>query len=277
MSKNEWERGELTLPRAAIVPIRRAIIARNNAIADEALALSKKVWKEATAAEKRGGFALLDKVLALGGTTKYGYSGAEKVGNDVTERALDILNYSVHRPARPPQKQNAGHLGATATAFRVSSASVSFDTATGVMSWNVDENNRAVDRAHESWLGQTLFNEIKRVKWTRGTGGWFTGNDEYNRESDNFGSGANYVTTAFGPVGAENHPSRTEEFTKSDGTRVTRAALSELQSKVWAREARDQARFARAMSGSSRGKTSAASTAGSFAPRHNSAPSGYLR
>lgn len=278
MSRNDWESGELTLPRAAIVPIRRAIIARNNKTADDALTLAKKVWKEATAKEKSNGHLLMEKVYATGGTRRYSYGQVTMDPNDVTERAREILNaHGAHYPTRPPQKQNAGHLGATASAFRCGEATVSFDSATGVMEWSTGENNRAVERAHDTWLAQTLFDEIKKVKWTRGTGGWFTGNDEYNQESRHEGAGGNYVTMAYGPVGAETHPLRTEPFTRSDGTRVTREALSAMQTKLWEKERRAEAKFARAMASAGRGKTSAASTAGSFAPRHNSAPSGYLR
>jgi len=276
----EWEHGEVTLPRSAVVPLRRAIIARNNQIADAGLALAKKVWSEATAKQKRDPRYLGDAVLQAGGDRRYDRFQGRSFYADTaaTGRAQQILDveYFNSKP-RPPQKQNAGHLGATATEFHVSGLSVSFDTKTGKMDWDVGENNHAVDAAHETWLAETVFEELGKIRWTRGTGGWFTGNDEYNRDDSGPGGGGNYVTSAFGPVGMEHHPSHTQPFTKSDRTRVTSEMLTEAQRKLYAREARAQAAYARALSGSSRRKTTVASTAGSFAPHARSTPDIRLR
>lgn len=278
MSRYDWEKGTITLPRAAIVPIRRALVAANNKVADDGLALAKKVWSEATAKEKATPHVLHEKVFAAGGTRRYLNGTVYSDSNDTTRRAIAILGgLYVGSVPRPPQKKNAGHLGATATEFRRGEASVTFDPKTGKMEWDTGDNNHAVEGAHESWLGKTLFAQLDAVKWTRGTGGWFTGNDEYNRENDEYGGGQNYVTFALGPIGAEHHPMKCREFTKSDGTRVTSAHLSEMQRKLWARQARAQAALARALSGTSRGKTTAKSTAGSFAGRFDAPPTGYLR
>lgn len=280
MSRNDWESGEIMLPRAAIVPIRRELVKRNNEHAEKALALAKKVWNEASAKQKKDPWHFLNRLAEVAGTPRsaVGYPTVREP-NSLTDRAADILGAgNIHGTPRPPQKQNTGMLGATTTEFRAGVATAVFDSATGKLTWDTGEGNNAVDRAHKSWLGETLFAELGKVKWTRGTGGWFTGNDEYNQEHREEGFGGNYVTRAIGPVGAENHPDRVDPFTKSDGTHVSKEMISGMIRQHWAKQARAEAQFARAMAGGSiRRKTPAKSTAGSFASKQNDAPTSYLR
>lgn len=287
MSRNEWESGEITLPRAAIVPIRRALVDRNNKIADDGLALAKRVWASATAAEKKNFMALNDKLDALGGRPRYDGWNRVPDRSPELERAAEILNvYYGGATPRPPQKQNAGHLGVTETSFRHGEATVSFDAKSGVMRWDVRDNNHAVSSAHAGWLGETLFAQLEQVKWTRGTGGWFTGNDEYNQDTDWVGGGGNYVTTAWGPIGLENHPYKTFPFTKSDGTRVTQNDIHRLAAEQEEKQAKAERKYQRELA--KRRKEAAASgmqgrvgagvsTGGQWTTRVNSAPFGSLR
>lgn len=77
-------------------------------------------------------------------------------------------------------------------------AGIGFDRQRRVVTWEVGENNHSVERAHEHHTGKEFFRRLARVNWTRGTGGEIVGNDEYNRDNDNAGGGANYVTQRFG-------------------------------------------------------------------------------
>jgi hypothetical protein len=76
---------------------------------------------------------------------------------------------------------------------------VTFDLKARTVRWGVSENNHAVERARESWLGRAFFRALDRVNWTRGTGGTIVGNDEYNSDSEYEGGGANYVTASYPP------------------------------------------------------------------------------
>ena len=80
-------------------------------------------------------------------------------------------------------------------------------------------------------MGQVFFGELAKVRWTRGTGSVFTGNDEYNQDASYEGGGANYVTTAYGPVGAAEAPAKCQPYTDSQGNRVTRDQLWEVHQK----------------------------------------------
>lgn len=51
------------------------------------------------------------------------------------------------------------------------------------MRWGVSENNHACDNAWDHPMGKILDQELKRITWTRGSGGVIEGNDEYNVEA----------------------------------------------------------------------------------------------
>lgn len=96
--------------------------------------------------------------------------------------------------------------------LQVDEASVSFDLKTREVTWNVSENNRSVERARESFLGELFFKELRKVVWTRGTGGVITGNDEYARDSREAGAAANYTVESFGPIGEQHEKDRFRGF-----------------------------------------------------------------
>ena len=78
---------------------------------------------------------------------------------------------------------------------------MSFNDAERTFSWEVWENNRAVDHAHGNYFVKGVFRRLDRVKWTRNTGGYIVGNNEYNKDDDSPGGGANYVSRSYGPLG----------------------------------------------------------------------------
>jgi hypothetical protein len=84
-------------------------------------------------------------------------------------------------------------------AFHTSELSVTFDDAAKTVTWDVQDNNHAVERARKSFFGQLLFGMLDKVQWTRGSGGKIVGNDEYTRDNRCYGGGANYVTREYGP------------------------------------------------------------------------------
>jgi len=91
------------------------------------------------------------------------------------------------------------------------------------------ESRNVIEPARNSVAGEALFNRIKTVKWTRGTGGVLMTHNAYAAEE---GHGDN-ASRAYGPIGAAQEPSSCEEYTDSKGHRVTRYVLHKLQQELW--------------------------------------------
>jgi hypothetical protein len=75
--------------------------------------------------------------------------------------------------------------------------------------------------------GAIFFAALGKIKWTRSSGGFATGNDEYNQDNTYSGGGANYVTFSYGPVG-EN--AKTEQSARNMG--MTVAAYKKMMDKA---------------------------------------------
>lgn len=114
-----------------------------------------------------------------------------------------VVGHDKCPPRKPTKTAYAGFSLSKTLAVQGSDseASVSFDPAKRQLVWNVSENNHSVERARESLLGRLFFEQLGRVKWTRGTGGHITGNDEYRREGRGPGEGGNELKETYGPRG----------------------------------------------------------------------------
>lgn len=84
--------------------------------------------------------------------------------------------------------------------FSIGEARIIFsDDTKKTVTWAVPENNHAVERAREHHIAKSFFFALNRIEWTRGSGGELVGNNEYNREDEYAGGGANYTTATYGP------------------------------------------------------------------------------
>jgi hypothetical protein len=109
------------------------------------------------------------------------------------------------RRIRPsvPKKKDFPQATSKTNDFDCNEGSISLDDKERKFRWHVSENNHACEQAHEHPMASAAFRALDRMNWTRNTGGKITGNDEYNRESKEDGSGANYVVRGYGPLGED--------------------------------------------------------------------------
>lgn len=175
MSLNGWEAGTIKLPSADAARIRKQTWAAWNSYRERVFAAAKLVVRERRPIDT--------------------FSAPDVDSDDVR-----WLVESLKGRRLPKLADLDRHFGPRATSktrtVGVGDWTISFDGRE--LHWRVGENNHAVERAHEHPVVKTLFRLLSQVHWTRGSGGEFVGNDEYNRDSDYAGGGANYVTMRFG-------------------------------------------------------------------------------
>jgi hypothetical protein len=134
--------------------------------------------------------------------------------------AQPMLDYQVAGGRKPARvlKSDMDFPTNRTTEFSAGDGSIRFDKATNTVHWDTDKCRNVIERARTSAAGSAFFNRLKKVRWTRGTGGVFHGDNEISHEETDRGE---YVTTAYGPLGAAQEPSHCEEYTDSKGHPVT--------------------------------------------------------
>lgn len=232
MGKNCEERGTLTLPSAAVVPLRNALVDAINKQREEWFGLAVKVHAHLKSDAGTGDRKVLSSLLRgkqveglhcrsaddfvssladkMAPKPQSRYGRAE--GDDESyERSWRVARLLV-TPATPdgaprkiqaPKKKDLPQLLQSKTwEFSSGECSVSISPKTRSLEWSVSEGKNAVDHAWESLLGRTLAAELKKVTWTRGTGGAFNYTDEYASEGAmEHGYSPISISHAFGPLG----------------------------------------------------------------------------
>ncbi|MFK5949508.1 MAG: hypothetical protein QM500_12150 [Methylococcales bacterium] len=206
MSRYEWEKGEIIIPSKAYVFLRKAILnAYNNHLSSQLKKLAK--LREYALAQGKG---------------KRGFNFERCVDDNYYDMGVE-LDY-IHlifplkdgsKPKRPAcvSKKALPFANSKTRHFEVGSeAYIAFSDKERMLYWHVSENNHNVRDAHEHYLGGTLFSELSKIKWTRGSGGEISGNNEFNRDSDYCGGGANYIAHSFWPKSKEHRSSHSHPW-----------------------------------------------------------------
>jgi hypothetical protein len=213
MSSREWESGTIKLPSAAWAPFKQAL--QKGMSAEIAKDYEQAVKLHAALAEqkkgKRGfdlGKAFQDEAYAIiQGRNSYYSSTPDKpkypfgaVDTWDVERLL--LGKEKPYTLRAPKKKDFAPFTSASLSFQGRSCTVTLNNATREVTWEVEEGNHNVEEARGTPLGQLLFALLKKVAWTRATGGTIIGNDENNQDNSDYeGGGGNYVNERFGPLG----------------------------------------------------------------------------
>ena len=188
MSCYGWERGTLDLPGASVAPLKKALREAVNAEHD-------KIYTEAREWVRKHGARYRRQLAKDPHASPWHLDGA----NAPSEPAIWAIQAA--KGKMPSHDQvTPKRVTSRTTVFMVSEeVAISFDGR--AVTWDVAENNHAVDHAHELPIAVAFFTALNRVNWTRGSGGVFYGNDENNRAADYAGGGANYISASYGPKG----------------------------------------------------------------------------
>jgi hypothetical protein len=203
MSKYGWERGTIVIPTSQWTLFCNALMAAYNRKQDfyleKALALHERI---AVLKKGKRGWEATDAHQAV---------GQDALGLALL-KTVDGAYWSVHKSMfrskeqgvtfSKPRRSDFPHLRrSTMTVLDDGEASLFFDAKARTVVWDVPENNHAVEDARNGWLGMLLFQLLRQMPWSRGSGGVIVGNDEYNQEQRDSGAGANYISCWFGPLG----------------------------------------------------------------------------
>lgn len=278
----ETEHGEIVLPSAEFAAVRQAVQKAVHDHQSKVFDETQAFWKGLTRKEQTDPAAYaaaqdrfiqarrraIDDASRSWGRRSI-QPGAEEVVEDLSMRLTPRYGTA---PARVLKSDMDFPTNRT-TQFRAGEGSIVFHKDTNLVTFETGEYRNVIERARNSPAGSAFFARLKTVKWTRGTGGVFRGDNEISHEETDRGQ---YVTRAYGPIGAAQEPSHCEEYTDSKGHRVTREELSDLQQELWKAHRKLQDRMAKTMAASGQGagrrKTTAASNRGSFAATVHAEP-----
>jgi len=205
MSRNEWEHGEVKLSTKEFVAVRRDLIAFHNERQTRLFESAKSLYTRIKEHGKgKRNFDFEEDFRTMVGTYEYRMTvdGASEIQDILFPyEKVEGKGYIRSRKPKAPKKSAFKMLKQNADSIPVGhEAGIGFNRVTRTIRWSTGENNHAVDTAHEHPTGREFFKRLSRVNWTRGTGGEFIGNDEYNEDAgrEYAGGGGSYVTHRFG-------------------------------------------------------------------------------
>jgi len=273
-----WEHGVIKLPTAELPRLRQALADAETARQEALFASAQTFWGGLTRKE-RGSLPLY---LDAYRTFRDDRAGA---GSPVPAE-LDQLVGAGTEPVRIPRRVRRDDLALPTnrtTRFDDVDVHIVFDRDRATVTWDVDPSGDAVARARESRLAKAFFPLLATVKWTRQTGGAIYGNDSelVAAAADGHGTGSDFPTAGFGPLGAKMAPDETSPYELADGTNVecsdfhANVLEEERQARFQRRHAERQRRKAAAhQAGGAQGRVPAGigSTGGQFADKAQSLP-----
>lgn len=184
MSCNNWEGGSVKFSMREWVAFRTAIISKVNELREKKYRLACEGYAAAQEA----------------GKGQRGFSRADWVQD--SERFWDVARYITRRGDKKiykPKKKAFPTLPTTqSVVLHLEEVTITLDNKKRAMTYSSGENNRAAESGRENPVVALMFQRLRAITWTRGTGGEFVGNDEYNRDSRESGGGGNYTIACFG-------------------------------------------------------------------------------
>ena len=225
MSRNEWEQGDFILSTAEFGKFKKTLIESWNTQIENEFSILGRLYEDLRSAgkgkrnfnwsetlgkmiektEQRGSWMYKNRTYDFKILDEWQVKRAlldDKVVEQVNGR--EVVKFVRSAKPHAPKKADFKPLSARSTdTLGMCEASVRFDPKLRKVSWNVSENNHAVDYAREGFLGRKFFELLKKVEWTRNTGGHIFGNDEYNEDEGerHCGGGGSYMKETFGPRG----------------------------------------------------------------------------
>ena len=217
MSCYEWERGSIQIPSAAWAKFKADLRAAYNAGVQNDLRLAEQLVERVKVLIKGKRGVNLEQELSdeIHRTTE-SYSGfyssvsVDKYAFKVFDSEEIMQKVLVGGKLYQPKKKDFPLANGNTDSFAADyDGCITLEDARRTVHWTVNENNHAVERAHESFMGGHFFRLLGEVKWTRGSGGHIYGSNEYQDDAarEYAGGGGSTISQTFGPEGQKAHES----------------------------------------------------------------------
>lgn len=208
MSRNDWEEGTVTLPTRAWSPFKKALMDEWNRQRDTIVRQAERF--QSHLAEHFKGKRGVDRHDVK--NYLWDCAGRERLGDEMAHIAIELTlsslkDGSASRTKKLTQAMINKQVGPKATIkttrYEGSLWAIVLNNEKKQVLWIVEENNHAVEESRSSAMGARLFRELNRIDYgnRKQHGGYIVGNDEYNCDDTEHGSGANYLTATFGKAG----------------------------------------------------------------------------
>lgn len=206
MSRNDWMRGTITLPTAEVARVRKVLNDAHDARREGIERQVARLWElvKAKPAAKRyewlsstkNYFAVYPDEMQPTVKAWRGYESHDTPAKQhLREHASNAMHLFYVSGGRKPTAAHYDRAGlAPATNRRAKWRDGTLHVSLSGRELTVEaEGNHGVSAAVESLVGTALFGYLDRITWTARSGGEIIGNDEYNRDADYEGGGANYA------------------------------------------------------------------------------------
>ncbi len=197
MSCREYENGFLKLPTAVFSMVRRELIEAYNEFVEQRFRLGLQLYSllEKIPAKNRPGPREAWFHPETSSFLRRLPSWAD--GEDLVSSCFS------HNRLRKPTRKDFPLLKSTATVIPVGPFGSADLSKKPLLWWSVSENNHAREATWDHPVGLKFYQSLAKISWCRGSGGVFTGNDEYHQDEGrgSVGGGGEYVTKVFGPAG----------------------------------------------------------------------------
>lgn len=220
MSCYEWEAGRIKFSAKEWVPFRKEMmtewVTRQERLYVHAAKVTETMKQEVKGARGPARSTILANTMAAY-ARKYALplSVALEVERAVLDFNWDTQGFQLAHPKFSKKTFGLPCSSSRGGTIQREDWTMTFDDAQRELIWEVSENNHAVDRARSHDFVHVVFDRLRHVKWTRGTGGVIVGNDEYSRDTDCVGGGGNYITGSYGPRGAKAHGTSSHYLTRT--------------------------------------------------------------
>lgn len=202
MSHYDWESGTIVIPRREFRKLVDRLVTTHNNLIGRIKQQVQHAYEAAcrhTGPEDRR--AIMERHLGQGLAHEF----ATVCCFDPTSRRVHAPKWSnLEREHLAPVGKRPTHINAIGGEYGCTEGAVIIDWKGHAITWRVGENNHACDNANATDLARALWSALHCLTWTRGTGGEVVGNDEYNRDNEDAGGGANYRKHSYGPQRAAN-------------------------------------------------------------------------